>query len=424
MAYGDNTLSADHQWTFNNVLTDSIGALTLTNTDGTLVTTPICRDTTHSYQTNGRDDRASVTPDATTGNGADLDRYSIGGWFRVSQVQGPPVLIYKQGGGNGLGIFMWAGNNVMAQCRSGGKVLQIFSDVALTDNRSYHFLLTFEGNTFSNEFSFYLDGVKQLRNRGDVQPASEFLTQFTGEFSFGENGTAGTEMLTGSSSVLTKACVNGFYNQWWTWSGANAVHTADEIKNDIFAAGAIPEFTISSDTQANMQTALDAIADSVRGDVPLAILVEDVSGGGNLTLTADNIQFNSRGSIDIVWEGSGTLTWINSNGANTSRSAVLNSGTVNIVEAVPITITVRDLVTEAAIAGARVLVQEDPGGTIIINDVTDGSGQVTANYQFSGNQNIAGRARKGSSAPYYKNAPFTGTITSDGLSITALMVED
>ena len=62
MAYGDITLNADHQWTFNNVLTDNIGSLTLTNAGGVFVTTPITRDSTHSYQTNGRDDIVSVLP--------------------------------------------------------------------------------------------------------------------------------------------------------------------------------------------------------------------------------------------------------------------------------------------------------------------------------------------------------------------------
>lgn len=338
MAYGDTTLNADHRWSFNNVLTDSIGSLTVTNTGGTFVTTPITRDATHSYQTNGRDDLATVTPTTDSG-GAASDRYAFQGWFRVSQIQGPPCLIYGQGGSTaGFGLFLWAGNNVMLQCtnNAGNTKIQLFSDIALTNNRSYHFFVRFSGSGFSNEVELYLDGVKQTANKDGAAPGTANLAAHTSPHTWGENGTAGTTIPVGTETVLIKAPVNGFYAEWWTWFGANAESiTATQIRDDLFSAGAIPDVTISADTEANMQIALDAIADTVRPDVPLCILVEEVTGGGDLNLTADNITFDSRASMHVRYEGSGTLFWTNSNGSDAS----LSNANVTFLNPAQLTIT-------------------------------------------------------------------------------------
>lgn len=323
MAYGDTLLGADHRWSFNNVLTDSVGSLTVTNTGGVFVATPITRDATHSYQTNGRDDLAVVATTTDTGS-AGFSRYAFQGWFMASQIQGPPTLIYKQGGNTaGFALFLWAGNNVMLQVKdtSGNDNLQIFSDIALTDNRPYHFYVKYSGSGFDNEVEFYIDGVKQTANRNGVTPGAASMTAHTGNHNWGENGTGSTDVSVGANAVIVKAPVNGFWSEWWTWEGADADHTQTEIDDDLFGAGAIPDITISSDTEANMQTALDAYADTVRGDEPLCFLIEAVTGDGDLSLSADNITFNERASIHVRYEGTGTLTWTNDNGSNADRSS-------------------------------------------------------------------------------------------------------
>lgn len=338
MAYGDTLLGADHRWSFNNVLTDSVGSLTVTNTGGSLVATPITRDTTHSYQTNGRDDLATVAPDATTGT-AGFNRFAFQGWFRVSQIQGPPVLIFKTGGNTaGFALFMWAGNNVMLQVKDTGATdnIQLYSDIALTNNRPYHFFVRYSGSGFSNEIEFYIDGRKQTSNRIGVTPGAASMTAYTGNINWGENGSAGTDVNVGTETVLIKAPVNGFYSEWWTWEGADAeAITQDDINDTLFAPGAIPDFTISADTEANMQIALDAIASSVRPDVPLCITVEEVTGGGDLNLNADNITFNSRAGMHVEYQGSGTLFWTNSNGSDAS----LGTSNVTFLNPAQLTIT-------------------------------------------------------------------------------------
>ena len=427
MAYGDNLLGAGHRWTFNNELTDSVGSLTLTNTGGNFVTTPITRDATHSYQTNDRDDLAVVAPDATTGTSGH-DRYAFQGWFRTNSIQGPPCMIHKQGGNTaGFALFIWAGNNLMLQVKdvNANDNIQIFSDIALTNNRSYHFFVRYSGSGFSNEVELYLDGVKQTANRNGVLPGASSMTAYTGNLNWGENGSSSTDVNIGNETVIIKAPVNGLFKEFWTWNGASAESiTQSQISNILFGGGAIPELTIFSDSAANMQASLDAIASTVRGDVPLAILVEDVSEGGDLTLTADNVQFNSRGSIDVQWEGSGILTWINENGSNASKSSVVNGGSVDFVESVPVTITALDIDDNSVIEGARVYITESPSGTVLVNDITNASGQVTFNYQYSSDQAITGRIRRGTTSQFYKTAPISGTITSTGFNSSIFMVKD
>ncbi len=338
MAYGDTVLGADHRWSFNNVLTDSIGSLTVTNTGMSLVSTPITRDATHSLQSNGRDDLAVVAPDVTTG-ASGLSQFAFQGWFMATQIQGPPCMIYKMGGNTaGFALFLWAGNNVMLQVKdvNANNNIQIFSDIALTDNRPYHFFVRYSGSGNNNEIEFYIDGRKQFSNRNGVTPGAASMTLFTGNINWGEPGTAGNEVNTGNEAVLIKASVNGHYAEYWTWEGADADNiTQDNLNNTLFASGAIPDFTISADTEANMQTALNTIASTVRPDVPLCISIEEVAGGGDLNLSANNITFNNRAGMHVEYEGTGTLFWTNTNGSNAS----LGTSNVTFLNPAQLTIT-------------------------------------------------------------------------------------
>ena len=84
-----------------------------------------------------------------------------------------------------------------------------------------------------------------------------------------------------------------------------------------------------------MQIALNAISSSVRPDVPLCITVEEVTGGGDLNLNADNITFNSRAGMHVEYQGSGTLFWTNSNGSDAS----LGTSNVTFLNPAQLTIT-------------------------------------------------------------------------------------
>lgn len=338
MAYGDNTLGASHRWRLDGDLADSIGAVLLTGTDISTTTPAITRDSTNSASTTTTSARAEGAQADDMG-ALGFDRYAIQGWVMLTSIQGPPCCIYKQGGETaGLSVFLWAGNNVMLQALNPGWVAQIYSDIALTDNRPYHFFIRYSGNAYRNEVEFYIDGVKQTRTLSGSAPNASAMDIHTGAFSLGRPGSTGRDVPVGSSSVIVVGPVSCRYSQWWTWFGAAAeAITEQQISDDLFAAGAIPDVTIPSGDQLSMQATLDAYASTIRGDAPLCFLVEPVTGDGNLTLSADNITFNTRSSIHVRYEGTGTLTWVNNNGSNASRS----SG--NVVLSNPSLLTINNL---------------------------------------------------------------------------------
>ena len=103
---------------------------------------------------------------------------------------------------------------------------------------------------------------------------------------------------------------------------------------------------------------------------------------------------------------------------------VNGNGTITVADDVAVTITVLDIDDSTAISGARVLLEEDPGGTDILDGTTNGSGQITTNYRFSTNQAVTGKVRKGSASTFYKTSTISGTITSDGLDLTIFMIKD
>ena len=107
------------------------------------------------------------------------------------------------------------------------------------------------------------------------------------------------------------------------------------------------------------------------------------------------------------------------------------TGTVNVVSGqVTFTLTVTDT-SGAPIQGAMVYVTADAGGgltegTVIINKVTtDVNGQVSDTRSLGSNQPIVGRARKSTTAPYYKTGAVVGTISSTaGLDLTIQLLSD
>ena len=430
MAYGDSTLGAEHRWSFDGDYLDSIGSLSGTSTGADLPALPITRDNTNSMRTNGRDDLVSA-PVATTSANSNFERFAFQGWFSVSQIQGPPCMIYKQGGSNGYAIFLWAGNNVMLQTKNnaGNTLIQIYSDFSLTSNRPYHFFVRFLGSSFGNEVEFWIDGVKQTRNLDGVNPNTTSMAAHTGNHIWGENGTTGTEVAIGNETVIIKAPIDGLFSEWWIWNDADAGNiTESQINNDLFGAGAIPELTISSGTQSAMQASLDAISGTTRGDEPLNILIEAVTGDGDLELTATDIVFPDRASIHVRYEGNGQLTWINGGTSNASRGSTTNLDVI-FVQTVTLTVTVLDATDFSPVNGARVLLEAASGGTQTVGtDLISGNtgidGKISTTFNFDSNQPVIGKIRKGTSTIYYKPSLTSDIITSSGLNITVLMVKD
>jgi len=129
---------------------------------------------------------------------------------------------------------------------------------------------------------------------------------------------------------------------------------------------------------------------------------------------------NSGGAVTLNITGGGdTPTIRNGTGASTT-----------VVNAVAVRVTSRDATTTTPLENARVYLTAAAGGPATVGDVilsglTNASGIVeNTGFAFLGNQPVTGVVRKGTTPPLYKTAPLSGTITANGLDITAFQVRD
>ncbi len=99
-------------------------------------------------------------------------------------------------------------------------------------------------------------------------------------------------------------------------------------------------------------------------------------------------------SSEPLWEGRHTITVT---GANTYTYTVANSG--------------------SASGSAEVT-------AIVVDALTNASGVVTAEIDYTSDQPVVGYVRKGSASPYYKQSPISATVASTGLSTTVLLISD
>lgn len=92
---------------------------------------------------------------------------------------------------------------------------------------------------------------------------------------------------------------------------------------------------------------------------------------------------------------------------------------------VPVTVTVKDSSTLAAIPNARVRITTDVGGFVVLEGVTDGSGVLTGTTEYASHA-VTGTVRRATVADgtLYKVGSVSGTTTSSGFDATVLMISD
>ena len=428
MAYRNDisALGANHHWDFNGDSLDQIGTVNGTDTSIIYTDTAITEDAVNCATTNAVADRISIPTTVDINNSAQT-RKAVAGWFEVTAIQPAPKRIYGEGDNATAFQFVLAyGNNVMFEVVEPTNFdIQVYGGV-IVPNRVYHLCGIFEGSGFANEVRFYVDGVKQLdASPVNRQPGTVDLN-LRGVAEFGDPvGTVGV----GEGIILLQASLNGRYQHWVTFDGANAALTDAQVRQELFEKGALPATTIASGTQAAMQTTLDGLASTVRANAPLCIRVNTVTGDGNLTLSANNVAFDPLASIHIQYMGTGTLTWRNTNGSDASIGSTPNGGTIVIATEQTLTVTALDASDLSVIEGARVYIEADTGGdlvagTQIVNMLTNVSGVASFTFDYTNDQPIVGRIRKGTTVPRYNASVITGSITSNGLDITNLMVGD
>jgi hypothetical protein len=362
MAYRDDitALSPSHLWRFDTDHNDTVGSLNATNSGfttffatgafddafevsafdgGAVPSLQITEDAVGSQQSNNITDIVAV-PTATTVD-QQLSRKAIGGWVRLTKIQQPPCSIYGEGT-NSTSLFRficWAGNQVMLEIDPvGSSPLQIIADRKLQVDREYHLFAVFSGSTFDNTVELFLDGVSQ----GTLTPNFSALA----DRDVGEWGEPSSTVSVGGQDISLVAGTHINYAYWAAW-GNTTLPSSSEVRTELFEKGSLAGVTIASDTEANMQTALDVLAGSVRPDEPLNIRIEDATGGGEFNLTANNITHDPLASIHVQFVGTGTLNYTNDNGSNTSITSTPNNGTINIFNTV--TLTISPLITDSEV---------------------------------------------------------------------------
>lgn len=185
----------------------------------------------------------------------------------------------------------------------------------------------------------------------------------------------------------------------------------------ISGTGNITNTQITGDVALNAATNLTNV--TIVGDLR-------INTGANSTLTFDNVTVTGSVFNDAA---SNTLTIQATNGSSlTAGDPGTGVGQTDIQNAVTIEVTVLDE-NGSPLSGARVFVEAAAGGplaagTDLINEETTGTGIVSTSINFSSNQPITGRVRRSTTAPLYKTAPITGTVTAAGFSVTIQMIRD
>jgi hypothetical protein len=141
----------------------------------------------------------------------------------------------------------------------------------------------------------------------------------------------------------------------------------------------------------------------------------DLGSTGNTVFLVDND--NDNDVEIIITGGTGTFSY---------ERAAGYVGTVTITQAVTVTITALDEITNLPIQFVRAFLELTIGGLDVIDPgtLTDVNGEVSVQYSGSTPVAAEGYLAKGSESPTYKRKPIGGMITGDGLDQTITLVSD
>ncbi len=150
----------------------------------------------------------------------------------------------------------------------------------------------------------------------------------------------------------------------------------------------------------------------------------DVRTPANLTGITGNIE----GGIKFKFRFTATGTQGSMSMLLINSTTTLAAQSDNLYAIDQDTVTLQIKATKAdgsPIVGARVYVTKDVGGAVVLEGLTNASGIVedTA-YIYSSDEAISGYVRYSSDSPYYKQGNVTGTITSSGVLMTAVLISD
>lgn len=336
------SLNPDLLFLFNNNYVEEMNGLDANQSpvgSSIFVADPLCKNSTHSWQIVTSTDKREVPDSGFTNITNQHSNRVIGGWFKTDRIYKIPVGFYEEGGGvNNLYFIIGYGNVILANIAdSNGSPafkVQAFSDIKLATDREYFLIMEFNGG---DGFYLWVDGIKQSVTAGNPITDTTMSTH-SGDWCFGRPD---GNLDTGGTDIQYNAGIGIQLDHFMSFSntGGGAPITA-LVHREMFERGAIPEIVIASDTEANMQIALDVYKETARPNKPCNIEIQECTDG-DFELVNDGITFSELSSMNINYRGSGTLTWVNTNGGSvdTNKIGKYNGGTVTIVNTIITTIT-------------------------------------------------------------------------------------
>jgi len=241
---------------------------------------------------------------------------------------------------------------------------------------------------------------------------------------FVSSGTGHGLEITGTAANMTLTNCN------WSGYAATDGSTGNEAVYVNIASGSM-NLTIDGGTTPSVRTAGVSVT-VISGAVTVTARTV-TENGTNIQDARVHLEAASGGvfpvAASVTISNSGTTATVthNSHGLATNDKVVIRGASLNEnlgVHSITVTDTNTYTYTMSSAPGSS------PTGTItstfvVLNGLTDVNGEISMSRVFSGNQPVTGRARKSSSAPYFKNANLTGTVSSStGGSFTAVMISD
>ena len=258
-------------------------------------------------------------------------------------------------------------------------------------------LLSIYGSMFAHLFTSSTAGRLQLKFNEDSAANSAYVTK---SFSTSATGTSG-------------------FN---SGGGLALINSGDYI---------ICEFPWKIIGVDSFQNSAPTVTTSTNMTVEYQINTGSGYGGTWKTLNASNL------SGETVDETAGFYFKIRCTANATSASNILthvaaltsSNATAQAIQypldVVPVTITVKDAATGAAVQNARVRILTDVGSNVVLEGLTNASGVLTGTTQYAAHA-ITGTVRRASpgDGTLYKAGSIAGTTTASGFSSTVLMISD
>ncbi len=315
------------------------------NTTGspTYVTTPIVSSNTHSWRPDAIDTLHEINNSDYTNATGDRTMRFIGMWLQLDKIYLTPTAFWEEGGGvNNFYFAIGFGNSLIANGRDDGQWgAQSYGDFKLSIDRPYFVMMRFEGSDYGNIFTMYVNGKRVKQDVGELPNIKEMVGH-SGGLCF---NSPDQNLDTGGTDISYDGTEHGLFSDWMTFSDIGLVSTpmTDDTIYELFVRGVISEDTLEVDTEVNIQSALDTISPIDYADKPCGIEVKGLDGGGDLNLTMDNITFDSRMDLHIIWLGtSGETLTITVNGTTNIDSNFCvspNGGNIVILKPKSVTVT-------------------------------------------------------------------------------------